>query len=176
MIFHKDNSRVLVCQVSQRERAPKEAFANVCSRIGIAAIVLLVGGCGRAGFEILDTDADGINIDGGMEPVESAVSHRICDRAYAGQATLSCSAGETISEVVFASWGRPGGGCGDYILNSFCHASRSSIVVREECLGKNTCNVGANNSVFGGDPCPGWNKRLFIEVVCTATGSDPPGP
>jgi hypothetical protein len=44
--------------------------------------------------------------------------------------------------------------------------------VTAACLGLNSCSVGANNGVFG-DPCGGTVKRLYVQVTCGSSPSNP---
>ena len=84
---------------------------------------------------------------------------------------LSCGLHATISGVVFASFGRPGGNCAiDGLTHrkpGVCHAASSEPVLRSLCVGLRSCTVHATASVFGGDPCPGKPKRLIAQVTCT---------
>lgn len=81
-------------------------------------------------------------------------------------ATLTCPAGTTVSSIRFASYGTPTGSCGSF-STSGCHASSSESVVRDACLGRNSCSVAATNGNFG-DPCRGTRKRVTIEATCTS--------
>lgn len=80
-------------------------------------------------------------------------------------ATLTCPAGQKISQILFASYGEPGGSCGSYSIG-FCNAGDSVATVQAQCLGQNTCSVGANYNVFWGDPCSGYTKELAIQAQC----------
>ena len=79
--------------------------------------------------------------------------------------TLSCPSGKSITNVVFASYGDvTGGSCGAYTVGS-CSASNSMSYVQSVCLGKSSCSVPANNTIFG-DPCVGMDKSLTVDVQC----------
>jgi len=81
---------------------------------------------------------------------------------------LSCGAnGGTITAVQFASFGTPLGGCGEFGVST-CHSSNSQSIVSSACVGKQSCTVLANNSVFGGDPCFGSGKWLAAQVTCSS--------
>ncbi len=45
-------------------------------------------------------------------------------------------------------------------------------IVQNACVGRNSCNVWASNSVFG-DPCFGTYKRLYIVGKCSAACNPP---
>jgi hypothetical protein len=83
-----------------------------------------------------------------------------------------CAGGNTISEVLFASFGTPTGSCaaGTLAVDSACCANGSRAVVEEACLGKAACSVPATVATFG-DPCGGTLKRLAVRVRCA---NDPP--
>ena len=84
-----------------------------------------------------------------------------CGVAAEGQSTtLSCASG-TISKLVFASYGRPHGTCGAYMLGT-CDASSSRSVVESRCLGKASCSISATNGLFG-DPCVGRYKHRYVQ-------------
>jgi len=91
--------------------------------------------------------------------------------SYLGpQAFLECPVGKKISAVEFASFGNPSGYCGDYALGS-CNAAATKQIVEQQCLGKETCTVVLNRSVFnqnGADPCPEiLVKTLAIQARCS---------
>jgi hypothetical protein len=67
--------------------------------------------------------------------------------------------------VDFASYGTPGGKCGNFSLDNNCHAATSQQVVEGLCLGQARCSVPADNNTFG-DPCFGTQKRLYVQVSC----------
>jgi hypothetical protein len=76
--------------------------------------------------------------------------------------TVSCSEG-VISQVLFASYGKPSGICDYGFGEGWCHSTTSQSVVEAACLGQATCSVNAENSVFG-DPCVGTFKDLAVAV------------
>jgi hypothetical protein len=87
----------------------------------------------------------------------------------ASTAVLICPAGQVISNILFASYGTPGGQCGAYSIG-FCHAGDSVSTVQNLCLGSNNCSVGANYNVFWGDPCANYLKALAIQAQCSPAG------
>ncbi|KAK4481313.1 hypothetical protein RD792_012198 [Penstemon davidsonii] len=78
---------------------------------------------------------------------------------------LRCPPKRRISKVLFASFGSPLGNCQNYASGS-CHSSNSTAVVEKACLGKRLCTVPHSYKKFGGDPCPGIQKSLLVEVQC----------
>ena len=92
------------------------------------------------------------------------------------RARMGCShSGSVITEVVFASYGKPTGACRPNGDSTFkvgnCHAEHSKAEVEKLCLGKNSCDITASNRVFS-DPCRGEVKLLAVQVKCSA----PPPP
>jgi hypothetical protein len=65
---------------------------------------------------------------------------------------LSCEKNNgIISKIDFASYGTSNGTCGQ-MKQGTCHATNSSDIVKQICLGKETCSVPASIDLFG-DPC-----------------------
>lgn len=95
-------------------------------------------------------------------PLEDFEGNVCAQATEGGFITITAPGNSTFSEISFASYGSPGGSCGNY-STSGCHASNSLSIVQNQCLGQNTCTIQANNSVFG-DPCPGIQKRLYVEA------------
>ncbi|WP_437898718.1 CAP domain-containing protein [Sorangium sp. So ce124] len=96
----------------------------------------------------------------------------VCDTASEGaDVELSCPAGEVITAIQFASYGRPRGVCGGYAATA-CNAPTSKAVVERACLGKASCTVRASNATFSGDPCRRTAKRLYVQSAC---GPSTPG-
>jgi hypothetical protein len=80
-------------------------------------------------------------------------------------AFISC--GESIIDnIVFASYGTPTGSCETGFAIGTCNSASSLDIVKQMCVGKNSCTVSASNSVFG-DPCYGTLKRLGILATCS---------
>ncbi|KAL9325195.1 hypothetical protein ACSQ67_005840 [Phaseolus vulgaris] len=80
---------------------------------------------------------------------------------------LYCQEGHTISSITFASFGTPRGSCQNFSRGN-CHATSSMSIVSKECQGKKSCSIKILDSVFGGDPCPGFEKTLSVEARCTS--------
>ncbi|KAK7335881.1 hypothetical protein VNO80_27992 [Phaseolus coccineus] len=79
---------------------------------------------------------------------------------------LSCSPGQKISSIKFASFGTPVGSCGNFHEGS-CHAHKSYDAFERNCVGQNWCTVTVSPENFGGDPCPNVMKKLSVEAICT---------
>ena len=96
----------------------------------------------------------------------ASASNRLCGTATEnGSVSLTCPSGQKIRSVAFASYGLPSGSCGSFAVSSACNASQSAAKVSAACVGQGSCNVGANNGVFG-DPCYGKVKKLSVQVNC----------
>jgi hypothetical protein len=80
-------------------------------------------------------------------------------------ANLSCPSGQVIASITFASYGTPRGTCPS-LSSTACDAPTSKSRVESQCLGKQTCSVGASNTVFG-DPCAGTPKKLAVAYSCS---------
>uniref|UniRef100_A0A2P2L5L1 beta-galactosidase n=1 Tax=Rhizophora mucronata TaxID=61149 RepID=A0A2P2L5L1_RHIMU len=83
---------------------------------------------------------------------------------------LQCQDGHIISSIEFASYGTPQGSCQNFSTGN-CHALNSLAVVSEACQGRNNCDVGISNAVFGGDPCHGIVKTLAVEAKCASSSN-----
>ncbi|KAL9985737.1 hypothetical protein ACROYT_G008177 [Oculina patagonica] len=92
-------------------------------------------------------------------------SKTICENE---KATIGCLDGENI-EVIEASYGRHNlyqcPSTDPSVENTECHAENSLCVVQSICDHKPSCELYANNSVFG-DPCFGTYKYLEIKFQC----------
>ncbi len=80
--------------------------------------------------------------------------------------SLSCPYGSVISEVTFASYGTPSGNCGSYEVSQACNVENTKEIVRDLCLGENSCSIAVTESVFGITPCPVLSKTLRVQVQC----------
>uniref|UniRef100_A0A0E0MLX9 Beta-galactosidase n=1 Tax=Oryza punctata TaxID=4537 RepID=A0A0E0MLX9_ORYPU len=102
-------------------------------------------------------------------PPLSAWSHLSSGRASVNAATpelhLQCDDGHVISEITFASYGTPSGGCLNFSKGN-CHASSTLDLVTEACVGNTKCAISVSNDVFG-DPCRGVLKDLAVEAKCS---------
>ncbi len=80
--------------------------------------------------------------------------------------TISCSAGDTIASVLFASYGNPSGFCGS-LTKGNCDSPNSVSAVEAACVGKQSCTIPSNDAFFGGSACAGGARNLAIEVTCS---------
>jgi Galactose binding lectin domain len=92
---------------------------------------------------------------------------RICASAPEDHnVVVDCGRGNVIEKILFASFGLPFGPCGGTAKNATCHASTSTSVVSQSCVGQRRCKVLASDANFG-DPCFGHWKRMTIEAQCS---------
>jgi len=80
---------------------------------------------------------------------------------------LSAPSGTTFTQVQFASYGTPNGGCGGYSYGG-CHAGNSGGVVSGAFIGRTSGCVSPDNGTFG-DPCVGTYKRLYVQLLAEGT-------
>lgn len=98
------------------------------------------------------------------------------------QLTLSCTNGNPITSIDFASYGTPTGACPPNGLVSTagvfsigqCNAPTSQAAVQAMCLGKSLCSFPTTLSMFGADPCPGLPKSAAVVYSCGTTCAAPP--
>ncbi|KAK9286498.1 hypothetical protein L1049_014896 [Liquidambar formosana] len=83
------------------------------------------------------------------------------------KAHLKCPNHKKIINVEFASFGNPDGACGSFIAGN-CTSRISKNVVKRYCLGKTSCAIPIQRSVFikGNDGCPDISKSLAVQVKC----------
>ena len=94
----------------------------------------------------------------------NSLAQTVCGTAPEnGSVILIAPAGRVFTSVTFASYGTPGGTCGNFVLGA-CNATNTRSIVEGLLLGRNTATIGANNGVFG-DPCNGTVKSLYIQAV-----------
>ncbi|OQR89853.1 hypothetical protein ACHHYP_05996, partial [Achlya hypogyna] len=77
---------------------------------------------------------------------------------------LHCPPDRMIGDVTFASFGTPTGPFLNFATGS-CDEPTSAATVATLCAGQPTCEIVASTSVFG-DPCPGEDKFLSVQVDC----------
>jgi uncharacterized membrane protein YgcG len=91
---------------------------------------------------------------------------------------LGCPDGQTIDQVLFASFGSTAGNCSAGFHAGMCpttgeigSASRSVAVAQAACLGQSSCVIPATQGTFDipghGDPCPHFPKTLAVEARCS---------
>ncbi|KAK4419298.1 Beta-galactosidase [Sesamum alatum] len=90
--------------------------------------------------------------------VQSASAH-----AYEGNTLeLSCH-GRLISHVNFASFGN---GTYGSLEKGSCNSRNSLSVVKQACIGKESCAIDASEQTFGRSRCDSPMKSLAVEVQC----------
>ncbi len=140
---------------------------------GGGSTVCDTGGCASGSGSASSGSGGSVGAGGGSAGADPGSS--LCTTAEeAASVTLSCPDGLLISDVEFASYGTPTGGC-DNPAPGPCHAESSAAVVRALCAGKNSCTFDASNASFG-DPCNGTTKSLTARVSCAASvvfGNEP---
>ena len=102
----------------------------------------------------------------------------VCGSIYEeGSLTLACDGGGNFSSVAFASFGTPAGDCASGLArNASCDAAASAAVASAACVGRPSCTLWANASVFGGDPCLGVRKSLAVALRGACANASPPAP
>jgi hypothetical protein len=131
-----------------------------------------------------DLSAASASVDTPMGRVASAwrasanTGGTVCGTMYEeGALTLACEGGGNFSDVAFASFGTPAGDCASGLLrNASCDADASVAVARAACVGRPSCTLWANASVFGGDPCLGVRKSLAVALRGACANAAPPAP
>lgn len=83
-------------------------------------------------------------------------------------AHLTCYNFKNITAIEFAGFGDPTGSCGRFIQGK-CNSAISKQIVEKACLGKTTCAVPIDRTVFNkdGDECPDIVKTLAIQAKCS---------
>lgn len=87
-----------------------------------------------------------------------------------GTLNLSTPGGQLFTRVVFASFGTPNGTSPNFTLGG-CHSPNSVSVVESLALGQSSVSIPATNATFGGDPCPGTGKRLYVALAYNVDNS-----
>ncbi|WP_437534133.1 CAP domain-containing protein [Sorangium sp. So ce726] len=128
-------------------------------------VLAFIAGCSAVGC-LASTEVDEEPSVELSEDQSAPLVGAVCDTASEGaDVELSCPAGEVITAIQFASYGRPRGVCGGYAATS-CNAPTSKAVVERACVGKASCTVRASNATFSGDPCRRTAKRLYVQAAC----------
>ncbi|ONM23190.1 Beta-galactosidase 11 [Zea mays] len=85
---------------------------------------------------------------------------------HSRRGTLTCPPEKTIQEVVFASFGNPDGMCGNFTVGT-CHTPNAKQIVEKECLGKPSCMLPVDHTVYGADiNCQSTTATLGVQVRC----------
>eukprot|EP01119_Soliformovum_irregulare_P017039 TRINITY_DN5017_c0_g1_i4.p1 TRINITY_DN5017_c0_g1~~TRINITY_DN5017_c0_g1_i4.p1 ORF type:complete len:571 (-),score=139.84 TRINITY_DN5017_c0_g1_i4:68-1780(-) len=70
-----------------------------------------------------------------------------------------------IEDIQFASFGDPTGSCGNFQMGR-CNSDQSLQVVKNMCLGKQSCSIPANIATFG-KTCNTPDLRLAVQASCS---------
>ncbi|KAJ8751435.1 hypothetical protein K2173_016643 [Erythroxylum novogranatense] len=99
-------------------------------------------------------------------PADMWPSHSKSDRKPNSVLSLECPLpNQVISSIKFASFGTPGGTCGDFTHGN-CSSSKALSIVQKACIGSKSCNIEVSTNSFG-NPCGGITKSLAVEASCT---------
>jgi hypothetical protein len=125
-------------------------------------ITLYLNASGQATLNPADLD-NGSSDNCSAVTFSSSNSGTICASAAEGNSlTLSAPAGKVITSIDFASYGTPGGSCGNF-TTGWCH-SPSSMSAFAGAIGQNSFTIQATNTIFG-DPCGGTVKWLYVQAT-----------
>jgi hypothetical protein len=119
-------------------------------------------------------------------PLPPAPGGEGCGVVSAGHAfNISCAGAQIVSNVSFASYGVPVGGCPALERNALCDAdnpqgwgANATFAVESLCLGRARCNVPVDPMLFGSEfPCsvPG-PKSLGVVWACADPAAPPAEP
>ena len=107
---------------------------------------------------------------------EQFAPNEICNKARSGAvAKWTCPGTTKIVSILGATYGKiyssgAAGSCSEgregLVPLPWCHANSTMAVVQGACLGKQECELKADDSVFGEDPCPGQTKHILAAVEC----------
>lgn len=79
--------------------------------------------------------------------------------------TVGCPVGKYITSIensVYISQSNPAS-CSNPSPGGYCNRYCDYV---KNCIGKNSCSFTVSNANCGGDPCPGTNKKLILNVSC----------
>ena len=82
-----------------------------------------------------------------------------------GVVYMNAPANTVFTSIDFASYGLPDGDCQNGFTLGWCHAPNSMAVVTALALNRNSAVITADVNTFGGDPCYGYYKRLYIKAT-----------
>ncbi|XP_027927811.1 beta-galactosidase 15-like [Vigna unguiculata] len=78
---------------------------------------------------------------------------------------LSCH-GRPISDIKFSSFGNPEGECGAF-KHGTCESKNDALsIVKNACVGKESCIIDVSEKTFGPTSCGDIGKRLAVEAIC----------
>eukprot|EP01137_Pigoraptor_chileana_P002753 Opistho-2@2378 len=103
----------------------------------------------------------------------------VCGYEYMGISTeppvvmsLKCPPGHHISDVIFASFGAPGGVCHRFHVDPLCHDKESAKIVAGLCVGRAECELPVTSAEGAGGFGLRWCKTggfaLAVTLACTA--------
>ena len=83
------------------------------------------------------------------EPFLNA-NRQYCYSAEAGSAIdIYCPRGGVISNIEFASFGKPTGSCGSLTIDPGCHVANTTRLIASQCVGTEHCTMVPSASLFG---------------------------
>ena len=91
----------------------------------------------------------------------------VCEKSYhefPQSKEIKCFSNEVI-HVKNANYGRTATNICGTSSTTTCYSTNSFDIVSNNCEGKQTCTIEANNSIFG-DPCFGIEKYLEVVYQC----------
>ncbi|KAK2995955.1 hypothetical protein RJ640_002497 [Escallonia rubra] len=98
--------------------------------------------------------------------VQTITTGKVCAHVHEGNTLeLSCQGGKPLSDISFASFGDPKGSCGSFEKGS-CESPNSLSVVRNACIGKDSCSVTVVEQNFEASGCRSIKRSLAVEAVC----------
>ena len=98
-------------------------------------------------------------------PTTFSTGHLLICKGESGR--LRCNKEGKIN-VLSANYGRlDSHSCPHWMTSDTnCHSGNSLSQVQQICQSSSTCELEATNVFFGGDPCMGTHKYLFVEYQC----------
>ncbi|GLT93470.1 hypothetical protein SLE2022_112620 [Rubroshorea leprosula] len=85
-----------------------------------------------------------------------------------GYLELSCQGGRVFTDINFAHFGEIRGNCRDFHRGR-CGAYNTMQIVKEKCLGNESCSFSVSEDTFGPSHCRDINVdlRLAVEAICS---------
>ena len=105
--------------------------------------------------------------------IQSSVAELLCNSAIDTNPLvyppkllpLSCPSKQVAVAIQFADYGTPSGNCSAGLISSWCTTgSTVRAAVSTACLGLEGCAPPFGNSYNFGDPCPGYQKVMAVQV------------
>eukprot|EP00039_Didymoeca_costata_P023297 m.6621 g.6621 ORF g.6621 m.6621 type:complete len:1050 (+) comp3560_c0_seq1:189-3338(+) len=90
-------------------------------------------------------------------------------------AYISCEGSGVITNFSFASFGTSSGKCdaGPLALNASCNSPSTLQVLSAACVGKASCEIKVDRTLFGKDPCEKVPKWLTYNATCSNPQNPP---